>query len=94
MISRTREHSKLTGSVGGCVEGRDGFERGWNRLGMWDIVSGMKLNQAKCKVLRVVWSNAKHGCGVDEEWIESSPEEKGLGCWRLKNWTCPATGMS
>lgn len=90
MIRKTMDHTKLSGVVG-CLEGRGDIQRGWNGFGMWDIVNLMKLNKSKCKHPHLVWSNAKHGCRLDNEGVESSPEEKDLGCWWMKNWTCPAT---
>jgi len=37
----------------------------------------MKVNTAKCKVLRLGQGNPKHR--LDGEWLESSPKEKDLG---------------
>lgn len=84
MSSKIRDQNKLSSAVG-CLEGREGIQRGWNWLRQWDIVSCMKLNVAKCKVLHLVWSNARHDHRLGNEGIESSPEEKDLGCLWMKN---------
>ncbi|GAB0199295.1 hypothetical protein GRJ2_002394900 [Grus japonensis] len=39
----------------------------------------MKFNKAKCKFLPMGWCNPKHGYGLGDERLESSPEEKDLG---------------
>lgn len=84
MFSKIRDQNKLS-SVVGCLEKRDGIQRGWNRLGQWNIVSLMKLNVAKCKLLHLVWSNAKHDHGLDNYGVGSSPEEKNLGRGWIEN---------
>ena len=39
----------------------------------------MKFNKSKCWILPLGWSNGKHKCELGEEWLESSPAERGLG---------------
>jgi len=39
----------------------------------------MKSNKAKCKFLHTGQGNPKHKYRLGREWVESSPEEKGLG---------------
>ena len=39
----------------------------------------MEFNKAKGKVLPVGLGNPKHKSRLGEEWLESSPKEKGLG---------------
>jgi len=46
----------------------------------------MRFNQAKCKVLHVGRGNSKHKHGLGAEWIERSPEERGLGVLGVRSW--------
>ena len=77
-LSKFVDDRKLSGVVDG-VEGRDGIERGLDRLGRWACANVMKFNKAKWKVLHVGWGSPKHGWRLGDAWIESRREEKELG---------------
>ncbi|KAK4807866.1 hypothetical protein QYF61_007772 [Mycteria americana] len=48
----------------------------------------MKLNQSKCWILHLGGSNARHKSKLGEEWLESSPAERDLGCWLNSSQQC------
>ncbi|KAK4807842.1 hypothetical protein QYF61_007748 [Mycteria americana] len=77
-ISKLADDTKLGGAVD-SLEGQEALQRDLDRLEHWAIISGMKLNQSKCRILHLGGSNARHKSKLGEEWLESSPAERDLG---------------
>ncbi|PKU44850.1 rna-directed dna polymerase from mobile element jockey- hypothetical protein [Limosa lapponica baueri] len=76
-LSKFADNTKLCGVVD-TLEGRDAMQRDPNRLDRWARANIMKFNKAKYEVLHISQSNPKHKHRLDGEWIDSSPEGKGL----------------
>ena len=83
-LSKFANNTKLCDAVD-TLEGRDAVQRDPDRLERWARVNLMKFNTAKCKVLHMGRSNAKHKYRLDNERIGSRPAEKDLGLLVMKN---------
>ncbi|GAB0204019.1 mitochondrial enolase superfamily member 1 [Grus japonensis] len=77
-ISKFADDTKLGGAVD-SLEGQEASQKELDRLEHWAIISGMKFNRSKCRILHLGWSNAGHKYGLGEEWLESSPAERDRG---------------
>jgi len=77
-ISKFADDTKLGGAID-SLEGQYAFKKDLDRLECLTVINGMKFNKSKCWILHLGWSNAGHKYKLGEEWLESSPAEKGLG---------------
>ncbi|KAK4811169.1 hypothetical protein QYF61_019800 [Mycteria americana] len=77
-ISKFADDTKLGGAVD-SLEGQKALQTDLDRLEHWAIINGMKFNKAKCQILHLGQSNARHKYKLEEEWLGSSPAERDLG---------------
>uniref|UniRef100_A0A8B9EUS6 Reverse transcriptase domain-containing protein n=1 Tax=Amazona collaria TaxID=241587 RepID=A0A8B9EUS6_9PSIT len=77
-LSKFANDTKLCGSVD-TLEGRNAIQRDLDTLVRWADANLMKSNRAKCKVLHLGQSNARHSYRLGREEIQSSPAQKDLG---------------
>jgi len=77
-ISKFADDTKLGGALA-SLEAQEALQRGLNRLERWAIINDMKFNKNKCWKLHLGQSNARHKYRLGEDWLESSPAERGLG---------------
>ena len=77
--SKFVDNSKLSGAVD-TLEGRDATQRHQDLLERWAHADIMKFNNAEWKVLHLGGGSPKHRYRLGGERLESSPEEKDLGC--------------
>jgi len=61
------------------LEGQEALQRGLDRLKHWAMINSTKINESKCQILHLGWSNAGYKYELGDEWLESSPAERDLG---------------
>lgn len=80
IFSKFVENNELWGAVD-CLEGEEVLQSDLGRLELWTISNSMKFNN--CWFLHLGLSNAGHRYTLGDEWLESSPDKRGILAWQL-----------
>jgi len=80
MAGKFPDDTKLGGAAD-SLEGQEALQRYMGRLEHWAVISCMKLNKSKCRILQLGWNNARYKGKLREQWLESSPAKGVWGCW-------------
>ncbi|KAK4811780.1 hypothetical protein QYF61_005348 [Mycteria americana] len=75
-LSKIADDTKLSGAVDTPV-GRHAIQRDLDGFEEWVHVNVMKFNKAQCKVLHLGQSNPHYQYISGDDWVESSPAERG-----------------
>jgi len=77
-LTMTADDTMLSGAVD-MPERWDAIQRDLGKLERWACVNIMRLNKAKCKVMRLGQGNPWYQYRLGDEGLESSPAEKDFG---------------
>lgn len=64
--------------LGDAVHSLDRLQRDQDIWEHWEIINGMKFNKNKCRILHLEWSDARHKCNLEDEYLERSLTDRDL----------------